>query len=108
MPVTESVSWTVLGDDGAPVEPVESYLSYLAALERSPNTQRAYATSLKLWFEFLDRTSVAWREVGVDDVAKFVAWLRAPAANVIVLGRGELRRVAGDGEPPSRCGVRVL
>ena len=40
MPVSESESWTVLGEDGAPVESVESYLSYLAALERSPNTQR--------------------------------------------------------------------
>ena len=42
-PVTGAVSWTVLSDDGWPVEPVESYLAYLAAFERSPNTQRAYA-----------------------------------------------------------------
>jgi integrase len=92
MPGGGSVSWTVLGEDGAPVEPVESYLTYLAALERSPNTQRAYATSLKLWLEFLDRVGVAWAEVGVDDVAKFVAWLRAPAANVVVLDAGTAAR----------------
>lgn len=49
MPVTGAVSWTVLGGDGVPVDPVEVYLSHLAALERSPNTQRAYALSLKLW-----------------------------------------------------------
>ena len=60
MPVTDRVSWTVLDDDGSPLMPVESYLSYLAALERSPNTQRAYALSLKLWFEFLDRVECAW------------------------------------------------
>ena len=48
MPVSGAVSWTVIGRDGVPLEPVESYLAYLAALERSPNTQRAYATSLKL------------------------------------------------------------
>jgi hypothetical protein len=53
MPVTGSESWTVLGGDGSPLEPIESFLTYLSALERSPNTQRAYATSLKLWFEFL-------------------------------------------------------
>lgn len=58
MPVTGSESWTVLGDDGASVEPVESFLTYLSALERSPNTQRAYATSLKLWFEFLETVDV--------------------------------------------------
>jgi hypothetical protein len=64
MPVTGAVSWTVLDIDGAPVEPVESYLAYLSSVERSPNTQRAYATSLKLWFEFLDRIDRAWAEVG--------------------------------------------
>ena len=92
MPVTESVSWTVLGDDGAPVEPVESYLSYLAALERSPNTQRAYATSLKLWFEFLDRTSVAWQR-GAASTMSPSSWrgFAHRPTNVIVLGRGELR-----------------
>jgi hypothetical protein len=58
MPVTRSESWTVLGDDGASVEPVESFLTYLSALERSPNTQRAYATSLKLWFEFIETVDV--------------------------------------------------
>ena len=40
MPVTGAVSWTVLGVDGAVVEPIESYLSYLAALERSARTAR--------------------------------------------------------------------
>jgi len=57
-------------------------------LERSPNTQRVYATSLKLWFEFLDGADVAWNAVDVDDVARFVARLRAPADNVIVLDAG--------------------
>ncbi len=38
MPVTGVESWTVLGDDGAVVAPVERYLAYLGALERSPNT----------------------------------------------------------------------
>lgn len=88
MPVTGTVSWTVLGDDGSPLESVESYLTYLAALERSPNTQRAYATSLKLWFEFLDSVDREWTNVGVDDVARFVSWLRAPADNVVVLDAG--------------------
>ena len=53
MPVTGTESWTVIGDDGAVVAPVERYLAYLSALERSPNTVRAYAASLRLWLEFL-------------------------------------------------------
>jgi integrase/recombinase XerD len=94
MPVTGAESWTVLGDDGAVVAPAERYLGYLSALERSPNTVRAYAISLRLWLEFLGRAGVGWAEVGVEDVARFVAWLRAPAENVIVLETGAGRRSA--------------
>jgi integrase len=92
MPVTAAESWTVLGDDGDVVAPVERYLAHLATLERSPNTVRAYATSLKLWFEFLAHVEVGWAEAGADDVARFVSWLRAPAPNVIVLAAGTGRR----------------
>jgi len=94
MPVTAAESWTVLGDDGVVVAPVERYLAHLAALERSPNTVRAYATSLKLWFEFLAQVEVGWAEAGVEEVARFVSWLRAPAPNVIVLENGTGRRSA--------------
>src|SRR5579859_414558 len=88
MPGSGRESWTLLGDDGGVVEPAERYLAYLAAIERSPNTVRAYAVSLKLWFEFLQHASVSWDEAGVEDVARFVAWLRAPAGNVVVLAGG--------------------
>jgi len=92
MPISGLVSWTVLGPDGRPVEPIETYLAHLAALERSPNTQRAYALSLKLWFEFLARVGRGWADVGVEDVARFVSWLRAPADNVVVLDGAAARR----------------
>ena len=94
MPVTGTGSWTVIGDDGAVVAPVERYLAYLSALERSPNTVRAYAASLRLWLEFLGQAGVGWADAGVEDVARFVAWLRAPAGNVIVLETGTGRRAA--------------
>ena len=92
MPVTGAESWTVVGDDGAVVAPVERYLAYLGALERSPNTVWAYAMSLRLWFEFLGQAGVGWADAGVEDVARFVGWLRAPAGNVIVLETGTGRR----------------
>lgn len=92
MPVTGTESWTVIGDDGVVVAPAERYLAYLSALERSPNTVRAYATSLMLWFGFLGQAGTGWAEAGVEDVARFVAWLRAPAGNVIVLETGTGRR----------------
>ncbi len=52
MPVTGAKSWTVVDDGWALVEPVERYLAHLAGIERSPNTVRAYAHGLRLWFEF--------------------------------------------------------
>jgi len=84
----------VLDDDGEPLEPVERYLAYLGALERSPNTVRASALSLRLWFEFLKTVHVDWAAAGVEEVARFVSWLRAPAENVIVLDAGTARRSA--------------
>lgn len=78
-------SWTVVDDDLRPIDPAERYLAHLAALERSPNTVRAYAHGLRLWWEFLAGRGVVWDEAGPEDVSKFVAWLRAPAANVVVL-----------------------
>jgi integrase/recombinase XerD len=78
-PVSLRESWTVLGDDDRPVEPVERYLAYLSGIERSPNTVKAYAHDLKDWFEFLAHRALDWRAVGLEDVGAFVAWLRAPA-----------------------------
>ena len=92
MPVTEVESWTVLDDEGVPLAPAERYLAYLSALERSPNTVRAYALSLRLWFEFLAAAGVNWEAARIDDVSRFVAWLRAPADNVVVLATGTARR----------------
>jgi integrase len=92
MPATGAESWTVLGDDWGPVSPVEQYLAYLSAIERSPGTVRAYAFGLKLWSEFLSARGLAWDKVDIDAVAKFVGWLRAPADNVVVIGAGAARR----------------
>ncbi|HUG84271.1 MAG TPA: tyrosine-type recombinase/integrase [Euzebya sp.] len=80
-----SGSWTVLDDDETVVGPAEQYLAFLQAIERSPNTVRAYAHSLALWWEFLGLRGRPWDAAGVEDVAEFVRWLRAPADNVIVL-----------------------
>ena len=41
MPDSEAESWTVLDENQVPVEPVERFLAFLAAIERSPNTIKA-------------------------------------------------------------------
>lgn len=80
LPGSSAESWTVLGDDHVPVQPVERFLAYLASIERSPNTVKAYAHDLKDWFTFLASTGREWRAATVEDVAMFVAWLRLPPA----------------------------
>jgi integrase len=73
-------SWTLLGDDHVPVEPVERFLCYLAWAEKSPNTVKAYAHDLKDWFEYLAGHGLDWQTVTLEDVAGFVGWLRLPPA----------------------------
>ena len=80
MPFGDPESWTLVDRDSAVVEPVEGFLSHLHAVERSPNTVRAYAHDLRDWFEFLDQRGVVWSRVRLEDVGRFVAWLRLPAA----------------------------
>src|SRR5690242_12318852 len=77
-PMTRQESWTVLGDDDVPVAPIERYLSYLTDIERSPNTVKAYAHDLKDYFGFLAQQDLDWREVRLEDLGEFVAWLRRP------------------------------
>lgn len=59
-------SWTLLGDDLRPVDPVESFLAYLAAIERSPNTIKAYAHDLKDWWVYLDGRGLGWQRVDLE------------------------------------------
>jgi len=93
MPGSGAESWTLLGEDHVPVEPVERFLAFLASIERSPNTVKAYAHDLKDWFAFLNRHGLDWRAVTVEDVAGYVAWLRLPPAardgRVVVLATVE-------------------
>lgn len=80
MPDSSAESWTVLGDDHAPVEPVERWLAYLSAADRSPNTVKGYAHDLKDWFGYLAGRGLDWRAVRLEDLGGFVAWLRLPPA----------------------------
>jgi hypothetical protein len=78
MPHGEPRSWTVLDRDWSVVEPVEAFLAHLHAVERSPNTVKAYAHDLRDWFAFLAAGGLVWSWVRLEDVGRFVAWLRLP------------------------------
>ncbi|MFE3654131.1 site-specific integrase [Streptomyces sp. NPDC059152] len=70
-------STTVLAD-GAVVDPADRFLAHLTAIDRSPNTVRAYAHDLRDYFEFLNRRDLSWDRVALEDLGRFVSWLRLP------------------------------
>ncbi|MGA5504961.1 site-specific integrase [Streptomyces umbrinus] len=78
LPTVRVDSWTVLGDDDVPVEPIERYLAYLTDVDRSPNTVRAYAYDLKDYWTFLAHQGLDWREVRLEDLGEYVVWLQLP------------------------------
>jgi integrase/recombinase XerD len=80
IPGSGVLSWTVLGFDDAPVVPVERFLAYLTDIGRSPNTVKAYAHDLKDYWSFLGFRGLDWREVRLEDIGEFVAWLQLPPA----------------------------
>jgi integrase/recombinase XerD len=73
------LSWTVVDATGV-IAVVERFLAHLAAIERSPNTVRAYAHDLRDFFEFLGGRDLVWHRVRLEDIGRFVAWLRLPPA----------------------------
>jgi integrase/recombinase XerD len=72
---TESA--TVLAD-GLALDPVDRFPAHLTAIDRSPNTVRAYAHDLRDYFEFLECQGLHWDRVVLEDLGRFVTWLRLP------------------------------
>lgn len=64
---------------GLVVDPADRFLAHLTAIKRSPNTVRAYAHDLRDYFEFLDRHGLRWDLVVLEDLGRFVSWLRLPS-----------------------------
>jgi len=82
IPGSGTRSWTVLGDDGVPVVPVDRFLACLAGIGRSPSTVEAYSHDLGDYREFLCFRGLDWREarLELEDVGEFAAWLQLPPA----------------------------
>lgn len=49
--------------EGVVVEPVERFLAHLTAIERSPNTVKAYAHDLRDFFAYLRLRDLDWTVV---------------------------------------------
>ena len=63
---------------GVVVGPIDRFLAHLTAVGRSPNTVRAYAHDLRDYFEFLESRKLQWDRVVLEDLGRFVTWLRLP------------------------------
>ena len=82
-PDTGQPIWLVLGNDYAPIEPIQRYLNHLVSLERSPNTVQTYARYLNIYWEYLTAKHLDWRNVNLEDLSEYVHWLRVGDTNVI-------------------------
>ena len=71
----------LVDNNGLPIIPVAKYLKYIDNGEKSFNTQKTYAYSLKLYFEYLKEINVDYRNININILSNFVGWLRNPYEN---------------------------
>ena len=77
--------FVVINDEGDLVEPIVQYLKYLDRIGAARNTLRAYATALRLYWQYLEQERLDWQQITLDDLARFVLWLKVPSGSLKVL-----------------------
>jgi integrase/recombinase XerD len=92
LPNSEAIAWVVLDNEHRFIEPIKAYLRYLGSVDRSPNTIHAYASHLKLYWEYLESVGIDWGRVNLEKLADFILWLRMPDSRAISLKPQESRR----------------
>ncbi|HBG5277820.1 TPA: tyrosine-type recombinase/integrase [Clostridioides difficile] len=75
------IRYLLVDENGLPIIPVARYLKYIDSSEKSFNTQKTYAYSLKLYFEYLQEIDIDYRKVNINMLSGFVVWLRNPYEN---------------------------
>jgi integrase/recombinase XerD len=86
--------WLLLDGLGQKLEPVEEFLTDLAARGRSAGSVRSYALALLRWWRFLVAVGVAWDRATATEVRDFVLWLQR-AAKPVAARRTASRATAG-------------
>lgn len=74
----DRVRYYLADEDGLPVEPVRRFLKFRDDTGYARNTLRMYCTHLKQYYEYLKERGRDYKEVNIDDLAGFVAWLQNP------------------------------
>ncbi len=77
--------YVVIDEKGELVEPIVRYLKYLDCVGSARQTLRSYAYSLKHYWEYLTQQHLNWQQVTLDDLSRFVLWLKLPSGSLKVL-----------------------
>ncbi|PPQ49276.1 transposase [Paenibacillus peoriae] len=70
--------WVLVDKQNQMIQPVMKYIKYLDRMGRAPNTLKSYVYHLKLYWVFLHDVGLSYHEVDLDQLARFIAWLRHP------------------------------
>lgn len=84
--------WAVVDERGLPHLEVTQFLHYLANIERSPNTIRAYAYDLALYLNFLHGRDRSLDDATTELLAQFARWLRNPHEAVMAMTDAQATR----------------
>lgn len=84
--------WALLDANDVPHREANRFLRHLRAIERSPNTIRAYAHDLASFLTFLADAGLGLDDVTNEVLGQFARWFRAPGSNVTVLVESETVR----------------
>ena len=79
------VRYVVMDEEGKLVGPIVQYLKYLDRIGSARNTLRSYAAALRLYWEFLSQEQLDWQQITLDDLSRFVLWLKLPSGSIKVL-----------------------
>lgn len=74
----KSKRYILVDQEGFPVIPVMKYLKFLDITGKSINTQKTYCYSLKHYFMYLQEKMKDYKQIILEDLVEFVAWLRNP------------------------------
>ena len=72
------VRYYLADEQGVPVPEVLSYLKFLDNQGKARNTLRLSCYQLQNYYQFLEEAGKDYRDVTIDDIAMFMAWLRNP------------------------------
>ncbi len=72
------IRYYLADEQGTPVPEVMNYLKFLDNQGKARNTLRLSCYQLQNYYRFLEEAGKDYRDVTIDDIARFMAWLRNP------------------------------